>query len=947
MRSQVGRLPSSGPGPPTRRDERAAGLSDLFISYASEDEKFVDRLHGALGRCGREVWVYTEGILPADEWKIAAHEAIARSDALLFVMSTASLASEPCLGELTHAFMLDKRVIPVCIDDAVKNQRMPHRLAAKAWIMMSTPNEFARMLHQVIEALDTDLELARVHTRILVRSEAWDRGGRHKSPLLRGDELRAAEQWLADAALDGGPQPTQLQREFLAASARESSVRRWRLGIISAVVLSVVVVLSVLALVLRAQSNTRAQIALSRQLANKASDSFANNHPDVGILLSLEAERSAHTVDALSSLIRSVEAIPAGMVGLRLVPTNTTGVMYGPDGRTVAFASGELWNTQTGRMRTILHLDGSLLATFSPNGRVIAGGLDRSTVKLWNVVSGALVRVLRTHGVYVTSIAFSPDGRTLAAATNSGAVLRWYARTGVPFGKPLHEPSQVNAVTYSNDGRLLAVGTDTGKVELINNETNEPEITFPVGTSVYRLDFSPDDRQLAVAIASGQVLLRDLNSGSVKALPAATIPPNARQTPEISVAFSPTERILATSSNTGNLMLWSSITGTLLRTEPYDSAVSDVAFSPNGSTIATVDAAGKGILWNTNAELAVGRAETSSAAPVDATAISSDGRLLAVGRMDGSIEVSDRETGRVLWQRTTPPGQIGVTTLAFSPNRQLLVSAGDDAAIEVWNAQTGRQLRVTRTDGLVSQVAFTHDGNRIAASVDDRTGTLLLLNAATGSLIRKLHAGASVVGVAWLAGGRVAADSARGTVVLAAGSGARTHVIPGNANTTSVASNPDGTMLALLNASGALTLWDATTWKRLYSLSAPSDGGHLAFTQDGRTLAVGSTNGRVQLWNVASGQQLGDVFRVPQTNPEIPDDPTGVNTLSFDPTATSLVMGTSAGTVVTLGPLPLSNGAAANRFLCDFVRRNLATSEWHQLLPTTPYHRTCALFGYN
>jgi TIR domain len=86
--------------------DRATGLSDVFISYASEDERFVDRLRGALSRRGREAWVYTEGILPADEWKMAAHGAIERSDALLFVMSKPSVASEACLDELAHGVSL-------------------------------------------------------------------------------------------------------------------------------------------------------------------------------------------------------------------------------------------------------------------------------------------------------------------------------------------------------------------------------------------------------------------------------------------------------------------------------------------------------------------------------------------------------------------------------------------------------------------------------------------------------------------------------------------------------------------------------------------------------------------------------------------------------------------------------------------------------------------------
>lgn len=947
MHSQTGELVSAGGDPSTTSGGRASGLRDVFISYASEDEEFVDRLRGALGRRKREVWVYTEGILPADDWRPAAHEAIERSDALLFVISRASLTSGPCLGEVRYAFSLEKRVIPVCIEEAAKDEEKPDRLAAKAWIMMRAANQFDHMLEQVVEALDTDLELARTHTRILVRAQAWERGGRGKSPLFRGDELHEAKQWLTKAVRDGGPQPTQLQREFLDASAREATALRWRRAIIAGVVLAIGVVLAGAALILQGQSNTRGKIALSRQLANEASDGFANNRPDVGALLSLEAERSADTAEARSSLVRSVEAIPAGMIAFRPVPQRTTAA-YAPDGRTVAFSTGELWDTRTGRVRPVAGLGGHSLMAFSRDGTLIAGAsTSDGTVKLWNVASERLVRSMPTHADDVYSIAFTPDGTTLAAATSNGTIVRWNTKTGAPLGTPLHESFQVNAVAYSHNGALLAAGTPAGAVNVIDSLTGKSVSRFSVGQPVMQLAFSPDSRELGVATPA-QVVLRNLRSGRERLLNAGSPPASARAMPQAGVAFSPTQPILATVSDTGNLMLWSSTTGQLLRTEPHDTGGEVVSFSPNGNTILTVDGAGEGIVWDTETELALGHAESSQAAQVVATAISPDGRLQAIGRDDGSLEVSDPQTGKVLWRwhsilPAPQSGDLGVATLAFSPNGHLLVS-GDDQAVRLWNAQTGQPIRATSTDNGVSQVAFNPKGNLLAAAVNGDQ-TLLLLDGATGSPIRKLHVGASINGVAWLEGGRLAADSDRGTIILDARSGTTTHTIKGNADTT-IASNPDGTILALLNYSGALALWNAATWKQLDSLSADNglgSPGKLAFSQDGGTLATANTNGQAQLWDVASGQQLGSVLRVPQKTRA----PTGVESLAFDPASSSLVMGTSDGTLVTFGPLPLSNvDTGTARYLCGVVRRSLTLAEWQQLVPRASYHATCAPFGY-
>lgn len=946
MDTEVGDRRSVGSGRVGESAGHGLGMSDVFISYASEDEEFVDRLRGALGRRGREVWVYTDGILPSDEWEIAAHEAIERSDALVFVMSKSSLESGPCLGELDYAFALKKRVIPVCIEEEVKEQSMPDGLAAKAWIMMRASGDFNLVLDRVIDALDTDLELARVHTRILVRAEAWDRGDRGKSPLLRGEELRSAQQWLARAVSDGGPQPTELHREFLTASTREASARRWRISLVSALAVAVVGALAVLALVLQRQANSRQEVALSRQLAKEASDSFTNHRPDVGILLSLEAERSAPTVEALSSLVRSVEAIPAGMVAFRFFRQNETAAMYSPGGRTVALASGELWDPNTGRVVRI-PVGGDALMAFSPDGSVVASaGTGDGTVKLWDVSSRKLLRRLPTHTDYVTSVAFSPDGRTLAAATDDATIVRWNLRTGSPLGRPLREPSQVNSVSYSPDGRFLAAGTDTGRVAVLNGSTGNPISSFSLGQSVYQLAFSYDGRTLAAAIGSGKVVLRNLRSGTEKAVNAASLPQNSRSNPQVGVAFSPREQVVATDSNNGQMMLWSSVTGQLLRAEPHDVGINSVAFSPDGNTIVTVDSAGKVILWDTRSELALGQSQMSNAAQVTASAFSPDGRLLAIGRDDGSIEVSDQRTGRVVWHFSPPSLQgdhVAVETLAFSPNADVLVSGGDDQAIRLWNAQTGELLRATSTDSLVSEVAFSPDGGLLAAGVDDAAGTVLISTGATGAPVRMLRAGAAIYAVAWLTGRRVAAATASGIVVWDAANGKRTHRIAGGANTMNIASTPDGTILAVLNASGSVTLWDTSKWTQLESVTADAPASDLTFTRDGQTMAASNSNGWVQMWNVGSGQQVGDAFRVPQ---RIPAQPTGVNTLSFNPASTSLVMGTSDGTIVRLNSLPFGNAQDTDRFLCGVVRRNLDASQWRQLVPAASYHATCGRFGY-
>ncbi|GHC73291.1 hypothetical protein GCM10010507_60620 [Streptomyces cinnamoneus] len=70
-----------------------------------------------------------------------------------------------------------------------------------------------------------------------------------------------------------------------------------------------------------------------------------------------------------------------------------------------------------------------------------------------------------------------------------------------------------------------------------------------------------------------------------------------------------------------------------------------------------------------------------------------------------------------------------------------------------------------------------------------------------------------------------------------------------------VAFTPDGRMLAIGDADGLVSLWDANGRRQNAALTGHSDAvSALAFSPDGRTLASAGTGGTVRLWNMASRQ---------------------------------------------------------------------------------------------
>src|SRR4029077_21197913 len=118
----------------------------------------------------------------------------------------------------------------------------------------------------LISAFDTDLEWVHAHTRLLTRAIEWENKGKNNSFVLRGEDLRSAERWLAEAGAQKERQPTALQTEYILGS-RKAAARRQR--IVSGAVtfaLIVSVVLTIIAFTQRQQAIGQRNLADERRI---------------------------------------------------------------------------------------------------------------------------------------------------------------------------------------------------------------------------------------------------------------------------------------------------------------------------------------------------------------------------------------------------------------------------------------------------------------------------------------------------------------------------------------------------------------------------------------------------------------------------------------------------------------------------------------------------------
>ena len=196
-------------------------MPEIFISYSRKDRDFVEALRSRFHALGRDVWVDVEDIPPTAKWRSEVLSSIDQSNAFVFVLSPDSIASRECIRELAHAVKGNKRIIPV-VHREVDPKSVPPDLSELNWI---SPPTLDAAFDTLLEAIDTDLEWVRAHTRLGVRALEWDAKDREPSLLLRGRDLRASERWLATGA-GKKPAPTSLQAEYVRASRHAMIARR-------------------------------------------------------------------------------------------------------------------------------------------------------------------------------------------------------------------------------------------------------------------------------------------------------------------------------------------------------------------------------------------------------------------------------------------------------------------------------------------------------------------------------------------------------------------------------------------------------------------------------------------------------------------------------------------------------------------------------------------------
>ena len=186
----------------------------VFISYSRKDGAFAEKLRLALIAAGLEAYLDKEDILPGEPWRARLEGLILAADAVVFVISPDSMASEHCRWEVARTLELRKTLVPL-VWRPVPQREVPEGLSERNYVFFDACQRFGLADEAAFQAALGKLKIAlnipealwvREHTKWVARAAEWDRAEppRPEGKLLPPGDIAAVEAW---ARLKGAAAP--------------------------------------------------------------------------------------------------------------------------------------------------------------------------------------------------------------------------------------------------------------------------------------------------------------------------------------------------------------------------------------------------------------------------------------------------------------------------------------------------------------------------------------------------------------------------------------------------------------------------------------------------------------------------------------------------------------------------------------------------------------------
>jgi WD40 repeat protein len=566
--------------------------------------------------------------------------------------------------------------------------------------------------------------------------------------------------------------------------------------------------------------------------------------PDGKMLAARGADRITYLYDAATGKeLRQIKPAQATVVRAIIAgqaPSEANGLVFSPDGKTIAIAEVEL-----------------IMQKINVFVRICATD------------SGNEIRQIEMPQGGVSAIAYSRDAKLLIHGSGNAILVR-AADTGKEIRK-IESQSTSHALLFAPDGKTFAARGNDRIIRVFDTESGKKLHDIgeaPAGANLvvarpfflYALadtrDFaySQDSKVLSVG---GVQALRFFDVGTGKELPV----PGGHRGAISAVVVTPDGKTMVSRGRDQTIRRWNAHTGEELSVFAEPAGTINAAFSTDGATIAFANSDGTIRLHSCENGKELHKLRTGAR---DCTCIvwSLDGKRLAMRGSENVVRVLDIAKGGEIKQikielpnNPNVPGGRGVaasgSALAFAPDGQSIAAyvastpimirgeapANAGNTLRIWDITTGKEIRQIQTspERAINCIAFSPDGRVIAA--ENTNQTVSLWEIASGrerALLGQPSGTQPAPGVIVVGGGALLPQPA-----------------PTGAGQT-LAYALDGSLIVSRGPNNLVRVWEVDTVTEVGAFKGHVGGiATLGITADGKRAFSGSTDTTILVWDLA------------------------------------------------------------------------------------------------